>query len=246
MSERARLVFLGTGASGGTPGAGRSRRLESSLLVEATATVLLDVTRDFDLQCGRLRRVDAVLLTHAHRDAAGGIPALGRWLAGRVPVPVLAAPETISALQRRHRRLGHCDFVPIVPGTRRRIGSWAVDAVEVPHASNPRFPTYAWRLRGGADTLVYASDVARLTTGLRRFAAGAGTLVIDGATWHRTIYTHLRIDRDLPAICDWDVGRILVTQIGRSAPPHEQLARKVRALCRRARPAFDRLEQWLA
>ena len=246
MSERARLVFLGTGASGGTPGTGRTRRLESSLLVEAGTAVLLDVTRDFDVQAGRVRHVDAVLITHAHRDAAGGIPAMGRWLAGQAPIAVLAAPDTIAALHRRHRRLTHCRFVPTVPRARRRIGPWTVDAVEVPHAADPRVPTYAWRVRGAAGTLVYASDVARLTAKLRRFVAGADTLVIDGATWRRTIYTHLRIDRDLPAICAWDVGRILVTQIGRSAPPHEQLAREVRRLCPRARPAFDGLEQWLA
>lgn len=245
LSDRARLVFLGTGASGGTPGKGRSRRHESSLLLESRATVLLDVTRDFSVQSRRLRRVDAVLITHAHRDAAGGIPALGRWLSGRAPVPVLAAPGTISALQRRHRRLGHCDFVPVLPGARRQIGTWTVDALEVPHAADPGVPTYAWRLRGAAGTLVYASDVARPTDRLRRFAAGADALVVDGATWRRTIYTHLRIDRDLPAICAWEVGRIVLTQIGRSAPTHEQLTQEVRRLCRRASAAFDGLEQWL-
>jgi hypothetical protein len=43
------LRFLGTGASGGTPGEGRSRQWESSLLISiSNCTVLLmDVTRDF-------------------------------------------------------------------------------------------------------------------------------------------------------------------------------------------------------
>jgi hypothetical protein len=138
-----------------------------------------------------------------------------------------------------------CRFVPVEPGTRRRIGPWTVDALSVPHAADPDIPTYAWRLCGPAGKLTYASDVARLTTELRRFTTSAGALVIDGATWRRTIYTHLRIDRDLPEVCSWNVGRIIVTQIGRSAPPHEQLAGEVRRLCRRAQPAFDGLEQWL-
>jgi phosphoribosyl 1,2-cyclic phosphodiesterase len=208
-------------------------------------TVLVDVTRDFDRQSRRLHGLDAVLITHAHRDASGGIPAIGRWLTGRAPIPVLAAPETISALRSRHKRLEHCEFVPMHPGRRRRLGPWMVDALLVPHAADERVPTYAWRLRGPRGTLVYASDVARATDGLRRFATDADTLVIDGATWHRTIFTHLRIDRDLPSICAWDVQRILLTQIGRSAPPHDRLTREVRRLCARARPAFDGLEQWL-
>ena len=65
--------------------------------------------------------------------------------------------------------------------------------------------------------------------------------MIDGATYGRRIFTHLRIDDDLPSICEWEVDRIFLTQIGRSAPPHEQLQRTVAHLCRRARPAYDGL-----
>lgn len=89
--------------------------------------------------------------------------------------------------------------------------------------------------------IVYASDVAQPTPNLARFARGADLLVIDGATYRRTIFTHLRIDRDLPTMCRWDVGRILLTQIGRSAPAHDELKRIVAALCARATPAYDGL-----
>ena len=58
---------------------------------------------------------------------------------------------------------------------------------------------------------------------LARFARGANLLVINGATYGRRIFTHLRIDDDLPSICECEVDRIFLTQIGRSAPPHEQL-----------------------
>ncbi|MDQ4130645.1 MAG: MBL fold metallo-hydrolase, partial [Actinomycetota bacterium] len=69
-----RLVFLGTGASGGTPGSGRSLRRESSLLVRAMeATVLIDATRHLPAQVEGVNHLDALLLTHAHRDASGGI-----------------------------------------------------------------------------------------------------------------------------------------------------------------------------
>ena len=68
---------------------------------------------------------------------------------------------------------------------------------------------------------VYASDVARLTPRLREFSRGAAILVLDGSTYGRRIFTHLRIDEDLAAACEWPVERILLTQIGRSVPPHE-------------------------
>lgn len=97
-----RLIFLGTGASGGTPGRGRSRRLESSIVISDGAALLIDVTRDFAVQAERLTGIDAVALTHAHRDAIGGLPLLRRWwLANgtREPIDLFLSgrPPTSSA-----------------------------------------------------------------------------------------------------------------------------------------------------
>jgi hypothetical protein len=59
-------------------------------------------------------------------------------------------------------------------------------------------------------------------------------LVIDGAMWQRRLFSHLTIDRELATLCNWPVGRILLTQIGRTAPPHEQLEGAVRHMCPKA------------
>ena len=59
--------LLGTGASGDTSGGGRTPRRESALL--DGNSILLDVTRDFKREARGLDRIDAILLTHAHRDA---------------------------------------------------------------------------------------------------------------------------------------------------------------------------------
>jgi hypothetical protein len=137
--------------------------------------------------------------------------------------------------------LDHCRLIAVEPGQVFRVGGVEVSAVEVPHAADPRFPTFAWRLRSGSVAVVYASDVARLTVDLERFARGASLLVLDGAMWGRTLFSHLRVDRDLPVACGWDVQQILLTQIGRTAPPHERFEREVKALCPSAIPAYDGL-----
>ncbi len=67
-------------------------------------------------------------------------------------------------------------------------------------------------------------------------------MVIDGATYRHSIPSHLRIDRDLPDICDWEVRRIALTQIGRSVPPHDRLVGITAELCPKAFPAYDGLE----
>jgi len=239
-----RLRFLGTGASGGTPGTGKSRRRESSLLVDAGPRLLIDVTRDFGEQQGGLEgRLDAVLLTHGHRDACGGLASLRRWLRERSMdrVPIYASEQTVAVVRRRFRRLDHCEFVAVDAHQRVRSGPLTMTAVAVPHAREQHIPTYAWRLTTKRGSLVYASDVARLTAELRRFARGAAILVIDGAMWGRPLFSHLTIDRELPRLCDWAVEGILLTQIGRTAPPHEELRGEARRLCPRALPAYDGL-----
>jgi hypothetical protein len=81
-----------------------------------------------------------------------------------------------------------------------------------------------------------------LTRDLERFSEGAWMLVLDGAMWRRRLFSRLAIDEALPTVSDWQVGSIVLTQTGRSAPPHEQLERAVGALCARAYPAYDGLE----
>src|SRR5262249_37448734 len=156
---------------------GRSRRMESSIVVDdGDGVILVDATRDFARQA--VGRVDVVLLTHAHRDACGGIRALDRALTSRVPV--YAARSTIDAIRARGRELVHLEL-----HARSRLAwrAWRITAIVVPHARD--CTTFAWKLARPGCTLVYASDVARLTPRLRAFCAGCDLLVLDGATWRR-------------------------------------------------------------
>lgn len=207
--------------------------------------LLVDVTRHFDVQARRLDRPpDAILLTHAHRDAAGGVGAkLRRYCREQRcdPIPLLAHPDAIDRIRTRTSTLDHVRPVPTGPGRPVRIGAAVIDACDVPHASTEGFPTYAWRVRAAGRTVVYASDVSELTPRLRRFAARADLLVVDGAMYRRARLSHLRIDEDLPRLCDWPIGRIVLTQIGRSAPDHHRLVVIVAELCSRAIPAHDGL-----
>lgn len=83
-----RLTFLGTGTSQGVPviacrcdvctsSDSRDSRLRTSALLTTDAghNILFDIGPDFRQQmlCHRVERLDAILITHAHRDHVGGL-----------------------------------------------------------------------------------------------------------------------------------------------------------------------------
>lgn len=84
---KAKLTFLGTGTSQGLPMIAcgcpvcsskdpRDKRLRASVLVEyAGLTILVDAGPDFRYQMIRqdVRHLDAILLTHNHKDHTGGL-----------------------------------------------------------------------------------------------------------------------------------------------------------------------------
>lgn len=86
-TAKAKLTFLGTGTSQGVPIIGckcgvcastdpRDKRLRSSALVEyGGLTIVVDAGPDFRMQMLRadVSHIDAILLTHNHRDHTGGV-----------------------------------------------------------------------------------------------------------------------------------------------------------------------------
>jgi len=212
------------------------------MLLTAGAThVLVDATRDASEQLGTVPRPTAVALTHGHRDASGGVPKLAEHVADRSPTPVFGHPRTHRAIRGRSEQLDHVDLVDVEAGRTVAIGEVDATATEVPHARGQRFPTFAWRFTAHGVTVVYASDVAELTDELQATSSDADVLVLDGAMYGRSLFSHLRIEEAVPVVCRWSVSEVLLTQIGRTAPPHEELHRIVRGLCSRARPAYDGL-----
>ena len=82
-----KLTFLGTGTSQGVPVIGcrcavcmsddrRDRRLRTSAMVETRGVrLVIDAGPDFRYQMLRtgVRHIDAILLTHEHKDLFGGL-----------------------------------------------------------------------------------------------------------------------------------------------------------------------------
>lgn len=110
------VTFLGTGTSNGIPVIGcdcavchstdpRDRRTRSSITVHVgDRVILIDTAPELRLQALAvgLRRVDAVLFTHAHADHVAGFDDLRQFnYLAQSHLPVYAAPDTARELRQR-------------------------------------------------------------------------------------------------------------------------------------------------
>jgi phosphoribosyl 1,2-cyclic phosphate phosphodiesterase len=112
------LLVLGSGTSQGVPAIGcdcetctssdaRDTRLRPSVLIEADGIrLLIDTSSDFRAQMLRhnIRRIDAVLYTHAHFDHIGGFDDLRQYnFLQNAPMRVFGARDTIEAVRGTFR-----------------------------------------------------------------------------------------------------------------------------------------------
>ncbi len=110
-----RITVLGSGTSVGVPTIGcdcavcssadpRDSRLRPSILVSYSGrNILIDVTPDFRAQAlrAKMRRVDAVLFTHAHADHILGLDDIRPFNFHQSgDIPIYASPPSMTTIQR--------------------------------------------------------------------------------------------------------------------------------------------------
>jgi phosphoribosyl 1,2-cyclic phosphate phosphodiesterase len=112
-----KVLFLGTGTSHGVPMIGcdcgvcrstdsRDKRTRTSILVRDShgTTLLVDTPPDLRTQALTygLRRIDAILFTHAHADHIAGLDDVRRFNAiNGGPIPLFGDPATVGEIRLR-------------------------------------------------------------------------------------------------------------------------------------------------
>lgn len=202
--------FLGTGTSHGVPMIGcdcavcrsddpRDKRLRPSICLETDdeARVLIDTTPDLRQQCLRdgIRRVDAVVYTHAHADHILGFDELRRFNhLTRQPVPVYGEAETLAALRRTFSyafdpgapRGGGVPDVDLRPITGPfEVAGLRLQPLTVMHG---RTPVLGFRVGGFA----YLTDCNAIPEPTLAALGGLEVLVLD-ALRHKTHPTHFTV-----------------------------------------------------
>jgi len=230
-----RITMLGCGPSWGVPRIGgdwgacdpnnpRNRRRRVSVLVETgEATLLIDTSPDLreQLLAAGVRRLDAVLYTHAHADHLHGIDELRsvNWLMQRA-IPVFASAE---ALDEIGRRFGYV-FDAVKPGRQSVyykpvlerhtiVGPFQAAGVSVtPFVQDHGFSaTLGFRIGGFA----YSTDVVNLDEAAFAALAGVEVWIVD-CIRRRPHVTHAHLDKTLGWIARVAPRRAILTHMDES------------------------------
>lgn len=125
-----RITFLGSGTSQGVPVIGctcdicssldfRDKRLRSSIQVEVSdRSFVIDTGPDFRQQMlrERVKRIDAILFTHAHRDHTAGLDDVRAYnFMQRMDMPIYGRQEVLDQLKIEYAYAFMKDSYPGIP-----------------------------------------------------------------------------------------------------------------------------------
>lgn len=220
-----KIIFLGTGTSHGVPPLDcmidgyaqcakdvcrlsatdrKHARTRTSLFVEWDGSnILIDVSLDFRQQAlrERLRRIDALLITHCHADHIGGLPDLRSYTDNNgAPLPAFGSSESIDALRRS---FGYVfDPATFVGGGIPSIETRAVNApfalagktvVPIAVGHGPLKGCFGYRL----GPLVHIPDMKSIDDHELEKCAGAEVLVLNCLRAEREHISHLILPQSI-------------------------------------------------
>ena len=229
-----KVTILGCGSAAGIPSVAlgwgqadpnnpRNRRLRSSILVEDGPTsILVDSGPDLREQMlsAGIRRLDAIVYTHAHADHLHGIDELReitRLIKG--PLPAYADPDTLAKIENRFGYVfegipeGRPFFRPwlvphvITPGARFTVGGISVLPFLQDHGLG--MSTIGFRF----GDIVYSTDVVELPEASKPYISGVKVWILDVLGDH-PYPTHVHLEKALRWIEELKPQRVITTHMG--------------------------------
>lgn len=206
------ILFLGTG-----PAKPTEERTNSSVLINS---ILIDCTPQFLKQAERegIKKQDikAVMITHAHKDAIGGLGDLDKWLESPIK---LYAPENVN-VNRFIKKFKNLEVKKIKAGASTQIEGNTITPFKVIHYEfhptlGKKYPTYGYLI----DKIVYAEDMESIPEESEKYFQKAETILADGAMWFNTqIRGHLSVDKTVKLAKRFEPKRLVIMQAGRTYP----------------------------
>ena len=223
-----RVRLLGTGTSQGIPIIGchcpvctstdeRDHRLRTSALVEVDGVnILIDAGPDLRqqlLRCG-VTRLDALLLTHEHKDHTGGIDDVRpiNFLM-KTPLNIYGQPRVMKAIRNDYSYAFGPDQYPGVPQlvlTPLQPEPFEVKGVEVipVKVRHMTLPIFGYRIRNFG----YITDASFISETEKKKLRGVKVLVIN-ALRREQHYSHFNLEQALAIIDEIKPERAYLTHV---------------------------------
>jgi phosphoribosyl 1,2-cyclic phosphate phosphodiesterase len=244
-----KITFLGTGTSSGVPMIGcdcevctspdkKDKRLRSSILVESSTTSLVvDTSPDFRYQMLRagVRKLDAVLFTHPHKDHVAGLDDVRAFnFFHQKPMELYANSLTEEAIKREFAYAFSDKKYPGIPNLNiNTIGDEPFYVGDI-----PVIPILVWHLKMPVlgfrfGRFTYITDANRIDDGEKEKIKGSAVMVLNALRKEKHI-SHYTLDEAIAEVQGLAVPKAYFThmshQIGRHAdvnailPPGFELA----------------------
>lgn len=232
------ITMLGTGTSTGVPMIAcqcpvctstdhRDKRLRSSIMVQSpTTTIVVDTTPDFRYQMLRedVRRLDAVLFTHPHKDHIAGLDDVRAFnFFMEQDMQVYANQMTIDALMREFAYAFADKKYPGVPSLELNsitldpffIGDIPVIPIMVWHL---KMPVYGFRF----GSFTYITDANRIEDAEKEKIKGSEVMVVNALRKEKHI-SHFALDEAVALSQELQLPKAYFTHISHQLGKHKDV-----------------------
>ena len=239
-----RVTFLGTGTSTGVPMIAcecnvctstdeKNKRLRSSILVQSnTTTLLVDTTPDFRTQMLRenVKKVDAVLFTHPHKDHIAGLDDIKAYnFFQKKPMEVYANVLTQEALRREFFYIFAENKYPGIPSVNLNtitgqpfvIGDITVTPIQVNHL---KMPVLGFRF----GNFTYITDANHIDDKEKEKIKGSEILVLN-ALRKREHIAHFNLQQAIDLVEELKIPKAFFTHISHQLGLHDDINKELPA-----------------
>jgi phosphoribosyl 1,2-cyclic phosphate phosphodiesterase len=236
-----KVTFLGTGTSQGVPVIGctcevcesldyRDKRLRSSIHVEAgNNSIVVDTGPDFRQQMLRekIKRVDAVLFTHAHRDHTAGLDDVRAYnFIQQMDMPIYGTQPVLDQLEIEYAYAFAKQYYPGIPRLTLNlidgefsIGGYKIIPLPVLHF---KLPVLGFRF----GNFSYITDANFIPEETMELLNGTELLVLN-ALQREAHISHFNLDQALKVISKIKAKHTYLTHISHKLGAHADVQKEL-------------------
>ena len=237
-----KITFLGSGTSSGVPMIAcdcyvctstdeKDKRLRSSIFVESANTKLVvDTTPDFRYQMLRenVKRLDAVLFTHPHKDHIAGLDDVRAFnYFQEQAMQIYANQMTMDGLMREFAYAFADKKYPGVPNL--ELNSIALEAFTI--GDIPILPFQVWHMKMPVfgfrfGDFSYITDANRIDEVEKEKIRGSKIIVVNALRKEKHI-SHYTLDEAVELVKELEIPEAYFTHISHQLGRHEETERKL-------------------